>query len=336
MLLLPAPFLDTLTQQIESAQQSVYLQSLTLEVGKVMGQLTPALIRAAKRGVHVELRIDWIAQNYVHGKVSLTPRIGPAERKYAAELHRKNRQLSNTLIEGGVKIVFVNRPNWLAKVLPVAGRNHIKLYMVDEKIVWIGGVNLLDLTLEHLDFMMSFGDQILIRELKEVFFADKVLDKVVPYAPNSTLVVDGGRRGFSPIYQTALEMVESATSSIVLVSQFVPEGKLLKLLVKKARQGCSVTVLSSPKSLMQFSRWPYKLTYLRCQRVLRTVGLSVTHLPQKVHCKLLLVDESQAIFGSHNLVETGIGLGTAEIAIKTSDPILLSELVSFVSVFHTI
>lgn len=331
MLKVSSEFFQQLNQEIASAQRSVYIQSLTLEVGEVMDLLTPTLIAAAKRGVHVELHIDWIAQDYVHGKISLTPEIRLTKRAYARDLHRRNQAMVDQLRQVGAQIVWVNRPNWLAKILPIAGRNHIKLYMVDEKVVWIGGVNVLDLSLNHLDFMVSFENKQLISSLKQVFFATRQHDEIVPFTPENTLLVDGGRRKTSIIYDEALKMIAKAETSITFMSQFVPEGKLLSALTEKAKVGCKVTVLTSPKSMMQFSQWPYKVTYLKCKQTLAKVDVPIVHLDRKVHAKLLIVDQKQALFGSHNLVETGINLGTAEIAIQTTEPLLTQQLIAWVT-----
>lgn len=324
-------FFEQLYEEVDAAERSIYMQSLTLEVGEVMTQLAPRLINAAHRGVHVELHIDWIAQDYVHGKIALTPEIRPAKRAYARDLHRRNREMVDQLRAAGVVVTWVNRPNLLAKILPIAGRNHIKLYMVDEKIVWIGGVNILDLARDHLDFMVSFQNKTLITTLQQVFFAKKQHDEIVRFTPEHTLLVDGGRRKTSIIYDEALLTIQRAEQHITFMSQFVPEGKLLRALTEKAKEGCQIQVLTSPTTMMQFSQWPYKVTYLQCRQTLAKVGVPIIHLDRKVHAKLLIVDNRQALFGSHNLVETGINLGTAEIAIQTIKPGLVSELVTWVA-----
>lgn len=301
-----------------------------------MDALGPALIKAAGRGVKVELHIDWISRDYVHGKISLTPRFKPTQRRYAAELHQKNRVMIQTLKAAGVVVSFVNKPDWLAKILAVAGRNHIKMYMVDEKIVWLGGVNILDLALQHLDFMVSYSDSVLISTLKKAFFDTKWQNEIVPFGDDSTLLIDGGKRGQSVIYDHALQLIDRAEHAITFTSQFVPEGALLKSLVAKARQGCEIQVITSPITMMQFSQWPYKMTYLKCQQELDKVGLKVIHLPKKIHCKLLLVDEYEALFGSHNLIETGIRLGTAEVDVQTSEPELINHLIRFLHSFGSL
>lgn len=327
---LPDEFFQTFIAQVDQARRSVYLQSLTFESGRVMDIVAPALIRAAQRGVQVEIHVDWLAKDYVHGKIALTPRFSPSQRRYAAELHRRNHHITEQLRQAGVVITFVNKPDWLAKIISVAGRNHMKLYMVDEKIVWLGGVNVLDAAVDHLDFMVSYTDQTLIQALKRAFFRNKLQDEVVTFGEDSSLLIDGGKRGKSIIYEHALGLIDQAEREIVFISQFVPERKLLKALVTRAKEGCQVTIMTSPKTLMQFSQWPYKLTYLHCRRELKKVNVVIHHLPEKVHCKLLLVDGREAIFGSHNLVETGIRLGTAEVGIQTTEPELISHLVRFI------
>lgn len=328
---LPADFFNYFISQVEQATESVYIQSLTLEAGQVMDRLGPALLAAAKRGVKVEVHVDWIAKDYVHGKISLTPRFRPSQRKYAAHLHLQNREMVSQLREAGVIISYVNKPDWLARVLAIAGRNHIKMYMVDEKTVWLGGVNVLDAATEHLDFMVAFDNPILIKALKRVFETEKFPDEEITFDPQNTLLIDGGKRRTSIIYAEALKLIHQATHSIVFVSQFVPEGALLKALVTKSKSGCDLKIMTSPVTMMQFAQWPYKITYVKCQQALRAVEEQVIHLPQKVHCKLLLVDNQVGLFGSHNLIETGVNLGTSEVDILTTEPKLIERLIGFVA-----
>lgn len=83
---------------------------------------------------------------------------------------------------------------------------------------------------------------------------------------------------------------------------------------------------------MQEKRWStaHKAAYTVFVRNLdQYPNLTFRHSRDRVHAKLLIVDDTQALFGSHNLVDTGVLMGTEELAVRSHNPQLVKQLVTF-------
>ncbi len=288
----------------------------------MVDQIVPVLLSALQRGVKVELHIDWVAQFYVHGVIKLLPRLSFKDRSYAEDIWEKNRQHVATLRNAGAEFIYTNQFNWWQQRLKIAGRNHQKIYAVDEKIVWFGGVNLLDASLRSLDVMLEFDEPVIVKAVLTAFAGiDQYRptdDYVVELDDDAIFVVDAGRRNHSRIYDETLEMVSHAQREIMLISQFVPEGKLRNMLKKKAQDGVKVSFLTSPLDDRKYRTLPYRPVYLQFTAEMKNIAhFEYLHLPEHVHAKVIVVDGSEVLVGSHNLVETGIKLGTQEVAYRT-------------------
>jgi hypothetical protein len=114
------------------------------------------------------------------------------------------------------------------------------------------------------------------------------------------------------------------------MSQLPPEGKLLNKLIEKSKEGIQIEVITSKKDSPQFTTYPYKISLLYFKWATRNnKNIRLIHLPQQVHAKLMIIDKKIALFGSHNLVSSGVILGTEEIAIETTDEMLIKHLITF-------
>lgn len=320
----PREWWQRFLNEAKTAKKSIYLQSLTFEAGEMLDPVVPVLCAAAQRGVQVRLHIDWVAQFYVHGHIKFLPRLNFRDRAYAEEIWQRNRQHVASLRQAGVEVVFTNKFMWWQVGIKIAGRNHQKIYVVDEEIAWMGGVNLLDKNLQALDLMVEFHDPTRVQAIVKAFWAIDQhrlpQDLVERFSSHDQLLVDRGARGQSAIYDAALNLVTSAKREIQFISQFIPEGQLRKLLLQKARDGVRVTVFTSALQDRKYHTLPYRPVYQKF--LLDTRGIKsfeFLHLPQAVHAKVLLVDGREVIVGSHNLVEMGVNLGTQEIAYHSSE-----------------
>jgi cardiolipin synthase len=110
----PATF-DAMIGLIDGATQSVALESYIFRSDEVGQRFSEALIRAARRGVHVRLLRDWIGGR-------------GTTKKFLKELRR-----------GGVEIAMFNPPGFRAW-LGVVPRDHRKLLVVDTAVGITGGV----------------------------------------------------------------------------------------------------------------------------------------------------------------------------------------------------
>lgn len=241
------------------------------------------------------------------------------------------RSIPNTIVE------IKNKPeNLKGKLLPFFGRSHIKAYGVDDKFFYFGGANLDKPDLNSLDLMVTFTDE-WARRLKgayaEIRSHPQTTDLVFDISDDTQLLYDCGRRGTSSVLDKGLYMIAHAKANIKNTSALYPDGAVRTKLNNKAQEGKDVEVITAtidrPSHLLPLETghafWLVnQITELRRTKE-EHLRVIVSKGP-KVHAKLLIADDSSALFGSHNLSSAGVKAGTEEWAIFTTNPRLVSNL----------
>lgn len=332
--LTPSEFLEDFLTKVKNARSSVYLQSMNFEAGEVLDRIEDALLQALSRGVRVNINHDWVARTFAGGDLSILPTLSKERRASKSELCQKSQATEDRLRSHGATIIITNKPNWLNKYLPMIRRNHMKLYIVDESVAYLGGVNLFDKAFKNIDIMLKFDDKSIVKKLARQFFMVNSLRSPVDYqlklTPTESLFVDSGKLGSSIIYNEAVDRVEMAKSQILFMSQFVPDGPLLQRLIKATQRGVRVEVITSSKESSLFRRYPMKLTYLYFKYIIsKHPGFTLIHKNAYVHAKILVVDEDYALVGSHNYTYAGVVFGTEEIMIETTEKMLVKKIKEF-------
>lgn len=334
----PPEFIADFTFRAKRARNRVWMQAMVILWGETMAQLEKTLAPLPQRGVDLRLQFDWITGRHFHEKIVFWPAVELHRHPGFKELRKDTAELFQRLLNAGATITVINPPTLIGQIIPIMGRNHIKIFIVDDT-VWLGGVNIYDSAIASLDFMVRFDDPSLANicadQFRRVNDAAREQDAAISFSDVSELIIDAGARGVSAIYDAAVNMVHDDARRVTFVSQMVPEGKLLDRLIAAADRGGAVEVYTSRASDVLFTRFPFNLPYKRF--IAKTRGnprVSLRHLNRRVHAKLLIVDSACALFGSHNLVDTGVWLGTAEIAVRTRERQLVHDLLHWVDV-HT-
>jgi phosphatidylserine/phosphatidylglycerophosphate/cardiolipin synthase-like enzyme len=332
---LPKQFLADFLSLANQAKKHIYLQSLLFEKGDILSTLETVLVKKAKEGVTVHIVRDWVSQKYIHQHLPIIPPYGKL-RQYGRQLQKENDLLKQKWEQAGIKFTTTNIPDMFSSPFLIANRNHIKMYIVDDTAAWIGGVNLSDLQFESIDFLVKFGDTKLITALSQQFFQINENRPKANYSihcsENNTLLVDAGINGKSIIYDEAVNMIQKAQKKIIYASQFVPDGKVLTEIIAAAKRGVEVNVYTSHKKSRIFSSLPFNVPYkIFLAKTKQYTQIVLRHQPNIVHAKLLIVDEKEALFGSHNLVQIGVWLGTEEIAVATTEKDTVLQLLHFIA-----
>jgi len=235
------------------------------------------------------------------------------------------------LIENGVDVEKVNPVKKLKdKILFIKGRNHIKIYLVGDKI-WIGGMNLTEEEFnKYEDFTVKITDpritEIVARQFPQINENRPKNDYEVKCTENTTLLVDSGKPKESIILDRVTERVNRGQKRVLLATQFRPEGKFLETLHDAYKRDLEFVCLQSdPKVDDIFA----KILNLKNRLEARRYPIPVTVLPgTKIHAKLLIVDDT-AFFGSHNFSYTGVKAGTEEMDIMSTEPVLVNNLTEY-------
>jgi len=331
---LPNDFLEDFLATAVKAKSSIYLQTMNFEAGETLSKIEKVLLEALDRGVRVNINHDWVATVFIQGDLAFLPSSSRDKRSKGKELHRKSQEIEDNLRSRGATIIITNNPNRINHLLPMVRRNHTKLYIVDEEVAWMGGVNLFDAAFEKIDIMVRFEEKSIVSGLVKQFFMVNSLRSPVNYklqlTKTESLFVDTGRMGSSIIYEEVMQKIDSATKHIVFMSQFVPDGPLLRRLIRVTKKGVKVDIITSSKKSALFTKFPTRLTYLHFLRLLPKYPLiTFTHKSKGVHAKIISIDSTYAMVGSHNYTYSGVLFGTEEIMIETSEKELVNKIEDF-------
>lgn len=306
---------------------------------QIINDLVIAMQTAAQRGAHVIFWVDAYSFMLKDGSIpgplffsKRDPKLGYGHFKTVVEA-------VNSLRASGVEVIVTNKPSRPLKN-PFGGRSHIK-FAVHNDEVFIGGCNLSHP--EQLDVMVRTEQHGLANYLRE--FTAKVqqhgtvrkaldrIDQTFQVSPDTELLIDSGVRRQSLIYDKAFELITNATERVYMTCQYFPNNYTPAALAEAALRGVTVHLAYNHPD-------QHRVPIRGIQK--RTVAFKKKRLPESVfenqlhqdknylHAKILL-SEKEAIIGSHNFVKLGVDLGTAEIALRSSDPEFISVAQSWIT-----
>jgi phosphatidylserine/phosphatidylglycerophosphate/cardiolipin synthase-like enzyme len=331
----PTEFIKDFQKEARKAKKRIWIQTMYFETGKKTKAFEDALLSCLKRKLDVRVVIDWSIRTHTpDDRLHFYPilPIKKNKRRAIKQFSKDNKRMFKRLEDAGAKILIANQPGLSGNLIPIFRRSHSKMFIVDD-IVWTGGINLSDHAFENIDFMIKFNNKKIISAIEKQFphlHRKPVKDYLVDLDDDYRLLVDNGRYNRSTIYNHALGMIDRATKEIIFVSQYIPDGALLKKLIKKANERVSVIIITSYKEHQNFTRLPYGPFYRRLKsKIKNNPYIKLIHCSKKVHAKLLEVDKKEVIFGSHNFFHATVLVGTQEISIHSKDKKLIKILDKF-------
>lgn len=310
-----------------SKGDSITIMSMNFDpLVELVGQLMDELCKAARRGITVRLIVD--AMDFILDHKSKPGPLfygRPLTAASSGTFGERFAFLENLRAAGG-HYWIINKPTRPLQN-PVAGRSHIKLALINDQ-VYLGGCNI-D-TEKRIDLMVSWHDQktaAWLYELTEEIAAAgntrqalRGKDQTLDINDTTKIYIDSGIKKQSLIYTQALEFIDQANEQATITCQYFPGGPTAQHLVAAQKRGASITIyFSGPKTHEQpLGHYLYNMR----ERLRVPANFFARQLPdeaEKLHSKLI-VTEHGAMLGSHNFVDVGVKLGTAEIALQVLDP----------------
>ncbi len=325
----PQEFLADFLATAKKAKKRVWLQSMNYDPSPETQAIEEVICERARAGVDVRMNIDWVSERFFQHSFDSFPDLNPLPNSKRKVFNQRRQASLNRIRQAGGQVVITNRPSALKSFFPIAGRNHIKMYIVDD-LVWMGGVNLVRDGFSIVDGMVKTDHVKFMEALTTQFFQVNELRPIEHYAveihENLELIVDNGQVGKSLIYDKANQAIESAQKEIQLYSQIMPTGKLMDNLLQKSKQGVPVTFITSNEDDDVFSTFPQIAFYKAFRlKIRKNPHFKLQHLHKKLHLKLLIIDHKEFFFGSHNLSQVGVQLGTEEIMIHGTDEKMVKQ-----------
>ncbi len=294
------------------------------------------LLKAAKRGVHVQFNIDAYsfmvddAKTLPTGPIFKYKNISGSKR---ADYKSKYEFLTKLDANGG-KYCIMNMPKRRI-VNPYAGRSHIKICLINNEY-YIGGSNLskswqMDLTARVtdsksadsvFDFLKRVARTANVREA----LSDK--DTSMKIDETTTLYIDCGVKNQSLIFTQALAFIDTAKKRVLLTCQFFPASNTAQHLTQALKRNVDVKVYYGPSSInlnfaVGIKHYSVEMgSKLKYPKELFKYPMS-TDKP-KLHAKLIATEQGIMI-GSHNYAAQGVSFGTAETALLIRRPSIEKE-----------
>jgi len=287
-----AEFWPSLQEDIRSAREYVYLQTLSFEGDRVGKDLAAELsaCKAPDRRVVVDefYTIHRINDHFLHNP----KRWFGGHSEFLAERDETLAMLGRLEADGvGVKLTNPSGP----LVSSFLRRNHKKMVVIDNRIAYIGGINFTEHNFEWHDMMLRIEDPELTEFLRDDFLetwqgnhgntSRKFGDDIELFR------FDGrtNRRAFQPI----IDIISSARKSIHILSPYIAFPFYAAL--RKAIANGARVVLITPDN----NNWVTMKKYVIWESV--RAGVDLRMYPGRMsHLKAMLIDEQYLILGSSN------------------------------------
>jgi cardiolipin synthase A/B len=294
-------------EAIKNAKESVYLEMYIFKDNMTFFDFLKLLTEKAKAGVRVRMILDSF------GSAGLPD------------------QEIDALRKNGGEIFFYNR---------LLHRMHRKTLIIDDEVVFIGGVNLSQRFRFWDDLVVSITDKRLVnttlRSFARTYAESGGKDKLVLVHNRSGVFPSGAndiiehfpikkRFQLKKIYK---DHIREAKKEIIIVTPYIiPKWWLVRALREAVWRGVEVTILI-PKATDFFIVDRVNYFYMF---KLSKFGINFYIEPKMNHAKAMLVDKERGIVGSNNLdflsfelnSEVGVLIGEPE-ALKKLDDIILN------------
>ncbi len=291
-----------------SAQESIYMEMYIFSDDMSEYNFFSVLERKAKEGLRVRIILDSF------GSLSLS-----------------NNSVAK-LRASGAEVIF------LSKFLH---RLHRKILIIDERVAFLGGVNIHKSAKLWTDLMVSMEGKIVERVVR-LFAQDYVnaggqdreiiaKNKKVFFHKTQTWVVNHSplknKFGLKTVYKKHIN--EAKTSITLVTPYFMPKRWLLAHLHQAVLRGVKVNILV-PKSVEEsFYDIMNKANYFYMYNAWK-LGVNFYLEPFMNHAKLMIVDGREAIVGSQNLDFLSFELNS-EIGVFFKDQDSVGKLESIVA-----
>ena len=324
-------YLDQL-REISLAVKRVWLQTMAFENSHFSDLLIHTLSQSAARNVDVRLALDAYTDYVFANTFNHLPLFSKIEHQHKLKMRQLLAgSLQNLTSFSQLKIT--NIPTGVMKHLPlsgVMGRDHKKVTLVDDT-VYLGGVNQTPLDAKRVDMMIKIRNSAIVAALEQLFIETLAdlpqTDRLIQCDFNTSILVDGGKRGESITMDCAQELIEAEKEEIILISPFIPRGRLRQSLNQAAKNGVVTKIITTAKSHSAgFTPLISQIVhnFAQAKPIFRIYGY-----PSTIHAKALICGQKIAICGSHNFDDMFVSLGTEEVSLITRQPDIILQLCNY-------
>ncbi len=279
----PLRLYNAMWEDIKNAQKSICIETYKFGNDPIGERFRDILTKKARQGVKIQILVDsWGAT---------------VNEVFFAEM-----------IQHGAEVVFFQKLKISFDLFSKNHlRNHRKIFVVDDSIVYIGSANISNHSINWRESVLRLVHPIATL-LKDVFLEHFYLsDKIYPNKRKYTRPLffedfEIVRDIPGNIYQAArkkfLQLIRSSKEEIIIETPyFLPGSVIRKALIDAARRGVSVNIITPQHSdvgLFDILRNKYL-----GQLIKENINI-LFYRPHNLHAKLMLVDGHTFVIGSSN------------------------------------
>ena len=299
-------YFSSLLEDIGNSQLSVDMETYIFSFDLIGTRILEALTAAAARGVIVRIMVDGAGTPYWDSNLIKRLERAGGDTRVFHPFPWRLWQWSRSVILAPylVKAFYL--------LLKINSRNHRKVCIIDQKIVYVGSFNVSQNHLDHdgnsrgwrdtgvrlsgiepRDILLAFESSWSHRPMQERI---RQFFRYVSTNPIFRLNNNWYRRRI--LHKDLLHRIKNCKHRIWITNAyFVPDNFLLRRLIEAARNGVDVRILLPAQSDVAFMPWASKAFY---ERLLKSGVRIFEYLPVMLHAKTLILDDWM-IIGSSNL-----------------------------------
>ena len=308
-------YYKALLTEVPNAKKRIVIAAMVVLWGERSAPIFIMLKDAIKRGVKVTILLD----NYTR----LPALYGLSPKSSRRERIKQTMHALEELSKLGAHVYCFGKIGFP----PYKGRCHVKVTIIDDTSYSFGGVNFYDQAFAFTDYMFK-SEQPKVADCLEQLVErigrthPPLLDGEVPILKGTTILFDGGRPKRSLIYERACELAARA-KRVHYLSQMTPSGQLAQLL----HETNSVVYTNRPEQMLPIDSLGQAFDLQRYRIENQYKGQDF------LHAKFILFelpgDKKALLSGSHNYSYRGVGFGTQEIALYSTNAELWEQLHAF-------
>ncbi len=301
---------DAMLDAAYSAKKSLKIEQYAIDPDDIGTKFVKCFIDKAKEGLDVQLLIDgWGCYNLTKS------------------------ELYTQMIDAGVKVTIFRPVNFKRlATFSVLPRNHRKMHVYDDEVVFVGGICLYDEIRDWRDTMLEVYDEHIVQQCLAVFSdtCDRADDNMtygdMPYHKDDehdmTIYANAPTVKKQRFTHVLHQMIDNAQEHIVLTTPyFAPDDELMSSIKAAAARGIKVDILVSDYAKIG----PYTVSK-KIARTLIECGTNIYYYTQNMlHLKMMIIDRKWAAIGSCNLDGLSIRQNE-EIMLATSRESVVEEL----------
>ena len=272
-----------LCHTIANAQKNITIRMFIWKGDSTGREVAKLLVDAANRGVFVDIRKDMLG-----------------------DMFELSKDFAGTRSESDdVWKEFWNHPR-----ISIHHKNfhdHSKMFIIDDTLL-IGTMNIGD------DDCRSWRECFV--ELRGISFIESAVTGLIGEKNSAISVLRSSAR--SPMRSRICDLIDSATSSILMVASYFSDEQCIELLAQKSRKGITVSVVIPDYSYVHHHANIFAVTQLLKRGNPNHIHI-YRHTEALLHAKILIVDRQTVCVGSTNFTTHSLShMGEANVLFRNA------------------